>query len=216
MTLKIALVGALFVFGSGAQAVTCQELVNYRDNYLAAAIGHSIDRNNQVAGARVALANLKSRVKSNRQNAQIVGDVSLVLQALKTASDAVGGIVSLAPGSSQVISGARGWAKRVLDGQTMLDRAQMDDPVSMLVYEMAQANGGLFGAAQTLKDFYGNLKALAEARREHDATLESLDNAIAVADRELAKLEIDLRKQETKINLINQVKNQIDAECNKR
>lgn len=199
-----------------AHALTCKDLVAYRDGELASAIGKALDKNDKLNRSLKLIKAVQAEIASTRGTAVDVGRVRKIAVGAKAAADFMAAAFSWVPGSGLALkesSAAGTWAAKLLSG-TSTTAVLISDDVYKTAFLNALADVNPLGATITgLNNLAENVADAKSSVQDNRATLDSIDSSLATAERQIKVIESKLKSEATKIELINTYKTQIDAEC---
>lgn len=213
------LVLAMLVTSTIAQAQSCENLTQYRDNQLYSDFEKSFKRHHAAHESLQLMQELKLENQKIKSQQPTIHAVYQMLLSLKTTADSISAILKINPATKTAMQGIE--STNTLSAQIIKASNRIDtmssildkDIVNIAIQEVLASQSNLFSVLQSIDQFYQNVSAQKNAYSESQEILNSITTNIQRLDREIAKLNEHLNQANFQIKLLNQIKDDIDQHC---
>ncbi|WP_336936477.1 hypothetical protein [Acinetobacter beijerinckii] len=217
---KKYLLGTIFIFiNSSVMAISCENLVKYRDT------GLFLDYEKTIKKNTAAIDSLRLIQQIKKENDILLGKqptINLVYQAvltLKTTSDSIAAILKIVPSYSQSIKAAESAGKLSAKLINYSDNFnKMSDVISNGVFDTAiqevlASQSEIFQIMQDIEQLYKNINEQKNEYEDGKNILKLLEKNTNALELQIKELNQKIISSNTKLDIINKLKNDIDAKC---
>ncbi|MGR0306587.1 hypothetical protein [Acinetobacter beijerinckii] len=217
---KKYLLGTIFIFiNSSVMAISCENLVKYRDT------GLFLDYEKTIKKNTAAIDSLRLIQQIKKENDILLGKqptINLVYQAvltLKTTSDSIASILKIVPSYSQSIKAAESAGKLSAKLINYSDNFnKMSDVISNGVFDTAiqevlASQSEIFQIMQDIEQLYKNINEQKNEYEDGKNILKLLEKNTNALELQIKELNQKIISSNTKLDIINKLKNDIDAKC---
>lgn len=200
-------------------AISCENLVKYRDT------GLFLDYEKTIKKNTAAIDSLRLIQQIKKENDILLGKqptINLVYQAvltLKTTSDSIAAILKIVPSYSQSIKAAESAGKLSAKLINYSDNFnKMSDVISNGVFDTAiqevlASQSEIFQIMQDIEQLYKNINEQKNEYEDGKNILKLLEKNTNALELQIKELNQKIISSNTKLDIINKLKNDIDAKC---
>lgn len=217
---KKYLLGTIFIFtNSSVMAISCENLVKYRDTGLFLDYEKTIKKNTAAIDSLRLIQQIK---KENDILLEKQPTINLVYQAvltLKTTSDSIASILKIVPSYSQSIKAAESTGKLSAKLINYSDNFNtMSDVISngvfdTVIQEVLASQSEIFQIIQDIERLYNNINEQKNEYEDGENILKLLEKNTNAFELQIEELNQKIISSNTKLDIINKLKNDIDAKC---
>lgn len=212
--------GTIFIFiNSSVMAISCENLVKYRDTDLFLDYDKTIKKNTAAIDSLKLIQQIK---KENDILLEKQPTINLVYQAvltLKTTSDSIASILKIVPSYSQSIKAAESASKLSAKLINYSDNFnKMSDVISNGVFDTAiqevlASQSEIFQIMQDVEQLYENINEQKNEYEDGKEILKLLEKNTNALELQIKELNQKIISSNTKLGIINKLKNDIDTKC---
>lgn len=218
--LKKYLLGAFFIFiNSSVMAISCENLVKYRDTGLFLDYEKTIKKNTAAIDSLRLIQQIK---KENDILLEKQPTINLVYQAvltLKTTSDTIASILKIVPSYSQSIKAAESAGKlsakliNYSDNFNKMSAVISNGVFDTEIQEVLASQSEIFQIMQDIEQLYENINEQKNEYEDGKNILKLLEKNTNALELQIKELNQKIISSNTKLDIINKLKNDIDAKC---